>query len=440
MKNIMDKLEKSLNKYLLPIANKVNENKVVTAIKDGMIFTIPVILFASVVLIITNFPFLTDFAPNLANTLNNTLGFVSSSTMDLLSIFVIIGAATSYSKSKNIEPLYGLLAAFGAYLIATPTNVVKDVIIDGESFKGVEVANVISTSYLGASGIFAALAITIISIAIYSGIFHRDITIKMPESVPANVTKPFLSIIPFALTLIVFTIIRNLMELTPYGSLPEAISELLTKPLLGLGNNIWAFLFLIFVGQLLWFFGIHGTNITINAIWSPIATVAMAQNIEAFNAGEPLPYMLTAAFLAFTVQAKLSEIVALLVIGKSKRAKSVGRVSIIPAIFNIHEPFIFSLPIVLNTTLFIPFVFIEVIQAGVAYFLMKLTGAIAIFQVPWTTPPILSPFIATNFNPWSLAIALITFVVGFLLWAPFIKILDNQFLKEETDSLEENKA
>lgn len=440
MKNIMDKLEKSLNKYLLPIANKVNENKVVTAIKDGMIFTIPVILFASVVLIITNFPFLTDFAPNLANTLNNTLGFVSSSTMDLLSIFVIIGAATSYSKSKNIEPLYGLLAAFGAYLIATPTNVVKDVIIDGESFKGVEVVNVISTSYLGASGIFAALAITIISIAIYSGIFHRDITIKMPESVPANVTKPFLSIIPFALTLIVFTIIRNLMELTPYGSLPEAISELLTKPLLGLGNNIWAFLFLIFVGQLLWFFGIHGTNITINAIWSPIATVAMAQNIEAFNAGEPLPYMLTAAFLAFTVQAKLSEIVALLVIGKSKRAKSVGRVSIIPAIFNIHEPFIFSLPIVLNTTLFIPFVFIEVIQAGVAYFLMKLTGAIAIFQVPWTTPPILSPFIATNFNPWSLAIALITFVVGFLLWAPFIKILDNQFLKEETDSLEENKA
>ena len=342
MKNIMDKLEKSLNKYLLPIANKVNENKVVTAIKDGMIFTIPVILFASVVLIITNFPFLTDFAPNLANTLNNTLGFVSSSTMDLLSIFVIIGAATSYSKSKNIEPLYGLLAAFGAYLIATPTNVVKDVIIDGESFKGVEVVNVISTSYLGASGIFAALAITIISIAIYSGIFHRDITIKMPESVPANVTKPFLSIIPFALTLIVFTIIRNLMELTPYGSLPEAISELLTKPLLGLGNNIWAFLFLIFVGQLLWFFGIHGTNITINAIWSPIATVAMAQNIEAFNAGEPLPYMLTAAFLAFTVQAKLSEIVALLVIGKSKRAKSVGRVSIIPAIFNIHEPFIFT--------------------------------------------------------------------------------------------------
>ncbi|GED49451.1 hypothetical protein CKN99_00845 [Carnobacterium maltaromaticum] len=433
----MDELEKKLNKYLLPIANKVNENKIVTAIKDGMIYTIPVILFASVVLIITNFPFLNDFAPNVANMLNTTLGFVSNSTMDLLSIFVIIGAATSYSKSKNIEPLYGLLAAFGAYLIATPTSLVKDVIIDGESFKDVEIANVISTNYLGASGIFAALAITIISIAIYAEIFHRDITIKMPESVPANVTKPFLSIIPFALTLIVFTIVRNLMELTPYGSLPEAISELLTKPLLGLGNNIWAFLFLIFIGQLLWFFGIHGTNITINAIWSPIATVAMAQNIEAFNAGEPLPYMLTAAFLAFTVQAKLSEIVALLVIGKSKRAKSVGKLSIIPAIFNIHEPFIFSLPIVLNTTLFIPFVFIEVIQAGLAYFLMKLTGAIAIFQVPWTTPPMLSPFIATNFNPWSLAIALITFVVGFILWSPFIKILDNQFLKEENESFEE---
>lgn len=431
MDKFMDKLERNLNKYLLPIANKVNENSVVTAIKDGMMFAIPVILFASIVLILTNFPFLSDFAPGVSAFLNNTLGFVSNSTMNLLAIFVIIGAATSYSHAKKIEPLYGLLAAFGAYFMVTPTTVIKELTINGATVKDVEVPNVIATDYLGASGIFAALAITIVAIALYAKLYHKNITIKMPDSVPPNVTKPFLSILPFSLMLIVFIVIRNLMTLTPYNSLPEAISELLTKPLLGLGNNIWALLFLIFIGQLLWFFGIHGTNITINAIWSPIATVAMAKNIEAFNAGEALPYMLTVAFLAYTAQAKLSEIVALLVIGKSERSKSIAKLSIIPALFNIHEPFVFSLPIVLNTTLFIPFVFIEVIQAGLAYFLMNLTGAIALFQVPWTAPPVISQLIATNFNPWSVVIALVTFFVGFVLWVPFIKILDNQYLREE---------
>ncbi|MGX7394158.1 PTS sugar transporter subunit IIC [Carnobacterium mobile] len=437
MDKFMNKLEGFLNKYILPIANRVNDNKVITAIKDGMMYAIPVILFASIVLILTNFPFLNEVAPGLSEWLNEILGFVSNSTMGLLSIFVIIGTSNSYSKSKNIDPIYGLLAAMGAYLIVTPTSLVGEVLIDGKSVNGAEIANVISTEYLGASGIFAALIITIVAIAIYASIYHRDITIKMPESVPENVTKPFLSIVPFALTMIVFIVIRNLMSLTIYASLPEAISQLLTKPLLGLGNNIWAFLFLIFIGQILWFFGIHGTNITINAIWAPIATVAMVQNLEAYSAGEPLPYVLTAAFLAFTAQAKLSEIIALLVLGKSQRAKSIGKMSLVPALFNIHEPFIFGLPIVLNTTLFLPFVFVEVIQAGLAYFLMNLTGAIAVFQVPWTAPPIISQLIATNFNPWSVVIAVVTFAVGFILWAPFIKLLDKQYLEEEATAKKE---
>lgn len=431
MNKSMEKLERYLNKYLLPIANKINENKVITAIKDGMMFAIPVILFASVGLIITNFPFLNEFAPDVSNFLNSVLGFISNSTMSLLSIFVIIGTATSYSQAKGIDPLYGLLAAFGAYFMVTPTTIFKDLMVNDEIVNGVEVPNVISADYLGSSGIFAAVAITIIAIAIYAKLFHKNITIKMPDSVPPNVTKPFLSILPFSLMLVVFIIIRNLMTLTPYGSLPEAISEILTKPLLGLGNNIWAFLFLIFIAQLLWFFGIHGSNITINAVWLPVATVAMVKNIEAFNAGKALPYALTAAFLGYVTQSKLSPIVALMVIGKSERSKSIGKLSIVPAMFNIHEPFIFGLPLVLNTTLFIPFVLIEVFQTGLAYFLMNLTGAIAIFQVPWTIPPIITQLIATNFNPWSVVIALVTLFVGVILWVPFIKILDNQFLREE---------
>lgn len=435
LKKYMDRLETWLNKYLLPAANVINENHVMTAIKDGMMFTMPVILFSSIILILTNFPFMNQFAPSLYAWLNTSLGFVYDGTMGLLALFVIIGTANSYSKLKKIDPLYGVLVAFAAFMIVTPTNTVTDVVAKGKTITNATVSGVIPMEHLGASGIFAALIVSILAVRFYAVLFHKDLTIKMPDTVPANVTKPFLSVIPFGCTVLVFVVVRNLMALTPYASLPDAINQLLTKPLLGFGNSIWAFLVLLFIAQLLWFFGIHGTNITLNAVWLPIATVAMATNLDAFNAGKPLPYVLTAAFTCYTGQAKLSEIVALLVLGKSKRSKALSKSFIVPALFNIHEPFVFGLPVVLNTTLFIPWMLVEILQAGLAYGLMLLTNAIPIYQAPWTTPPILNQLIATNFNPWSAVIAVATFALGFVLWAPFIQLLDKQFLAEETSQI-----
>lgn len=430
MNKLMERLEKSLNKYVLPVADRINSNHVITAIKDGMMATMPIILIASIFLILTNFPFLNQFAPDAYAWLNDKFGFVYTGTMGLLSLYVVIGTSNAYAKLKNIDPLYGIMVALGSFFIVTPTTGIMSVLIGEKMVDNALVSGAISTTYLGASGIFAALLISILSVYIYSVLYHKDFTIKMPDSVPPSVAKPFLSVIPFGGTALVFIIIRNLIALTPYTSLPEAISETLTGPLMVFGNNIWAFLILLFIAQLLWFFGIHGTNITL-AVWTPIATVAMAANLDAFSAGEPLPYLLTAAFTCYTGQAKLSEIVALVVLSKSKRGKAMGKTILIPALFNIHEPFVFGLPVVLNTTLFIPWMIVELVQAGLAYGLMVLTNAVPVYQAPWTTPPILQQLIATNFNPWSVVITLATFVVGFVLWAPFIKLLDKQYLAEE---------
>ena len=111
--------------------------------------------------------------------------------------------------------------------------------------------------------------------------------------------------------------------------------------------------------------------------------------------------------------------------------------SLVPALFNIHEPFVFGLPVIMNTTLVIPWMIVESLQAGLAYFLVALTGAVPIFQAPWTCPPIIQQLIATNFNPWSVVITIATFALGFVLWVPFIKLLDKQYLENEKQ-LEEN--
>lgn len=433
MNSFMEKLENGLNKYLMPLADKINRNKVMTAIKEGMMSSLPVTLIASVALILSNFPFLSDFAPSVDAILKKIFSPISPITLGLLAIYVIIGTARSYSKQKNIDPLYGIMCALASFLLVTPFTAVTDVIVNGETIKGAIVNGLIPTNVLGASGVFPALLITFISISVLAYLHHKDFTIKMPDSVPENVAKPFLSIIPFGGAILVALAIRLIFEVTPFGTLQNCVDTIITKPFLSFGNNIWVFLFILIVAQVLWFFGIHGTNLVLNTVWQPIAMVAMAANLEAFNAGEPLPYVLTAAFTCFTGQAKLSEIVALCVVGKSKQSKAIGKLSLVPALFNIHEPFVFGLPVIMNTTLMLPWIFVEALQAGLAYLLVILTGAIPIFQAPWTCPPIIQQLIATNFNPWSVVITIATFVLGFVIWVPFMKLLDKQYLAAEKE-------
>lgn len=433
MNSFMEKLENGLNKYLMPLADKINRNKVMTAIKEGMMSSLPVTLIASVALILSNFPFLSDFAPSVDAILKKIFSPISPITLGLLAIYVIIGTARSYSKQKNIDPLYGIMCALASFLLVTPFTAVTDVIVNGETIKGAIVNGLIPTNVLGASGVFPALLVTFISISVLAYLHHKDFTIKMPDSVPENVAKPFLSIIPFGGAILVALAIRLIFEVTPFGTLQNCVDTIITKPFLSFGNNIWVFLFILIVAQVLWFFGIHGTNLVLNTVWQPIAMVAMAANLEAFNAGEPLPYVLTAAFTCFTGQAKLSEIVALCVVGKSKQSKAIGKLSLVPALFNIHEPFVFGLPVIMNTTLMLPWIFVEALQAGLAYLLVILTGAIPIFQAPWTCPPIIQQLIATNFNPWSVVITIATFVLGFVIWVLFMKLLDKQYLAAEKE-------
>ena len=402
-----------------------------------MMCSLPVTLIASVALILSNFPFLSNYAPGIDAVLKKIFSSINPVTLGLLAIYIIIGTARSYSKNKNIDPMYGIMCALASFLLVTPFSTVTDVIVDGEVIKNATVSNIIPTNVLGASGVFPALIITFISISVLAYLEHKKFTIKMPDSVPDNIAKPFLAIIPIGGAILVALAIRLVFEITPFGTLQNCIDTVITKPFLSLGNNIWVFLFIIFVCQVLWFFGIHGTNLVLNTVWQPIALVAMAANLEAFSAGQPLPYVLTAAFTCFTGQAKLSEIVALSVLGKSKQAKAISKLSLVPALFNIHEPFVFGLPVIMNTTLVIPWMIVESLQAGLAYFLVVLTGAVPIFQAPWTCPPIIQQLIATNFNPWSVVITIATFALGFVLWVPFIKLLDKQYLENEKQ-LEEN--
>lgn len=233
------------------------------------------------------------------------------------------------------------------------------------------------------------------------------------------------------LTLLLFIGIRNAFLLTGYQSFQNFIYEIITAPLLTIGNSVWAVIIFILIQQILWFFGIHGTNV-IMAVWSPILLSLMTANMEAYSAGKELPYILSQTFWQVYSAPFLLCVPILLLFTKSAQTKAIGKLSVIPALFSINEPYLFGLPVILNPILFIPFIGVYLIQFIVMYVLAQIgIVPIPVVPVPWTTPIIISGLLSTNFNIMGAVAQLISLGIGLAMWFPFIKILDKTYVESE---------
>ena len=433
----MSKFMDWLQKYMVPIATKLDQNKEISAIKNGMVATVPVTIVGAIAMILTNFPYLSQFAPGLASWLSANLGQISTVTISLLTVTVIASCAYSYAKELGVERMYAVIMAFIAFFMPADFSFTGDVTVNGETVSNAVVTGVIPTSSLSSGGIFTALITTLVSVRLYTFIKNKNITIKLPDVVPPNVLNSFISLLPMLIVSVIFVIIRDLFALTPYGYFPNFLNEVLAKPLLALGDSIWAIIVIIFVQQLLWWFGIHGSNV-VRSVWGPILLTMMTANMEAYAAGKELPYIVSQTFWNVYSGAFFFSIpLALLLFCKSARGKSMGKASIGPAVFVIHEPVLFGLPVVLNPILFIPFVFVYILQFVLVYVLAVVGIApIPIAEVPWTTPIIFSGFLSTNFNIMGALVQILVIVFGLIGYYPFIKALDKQYLAEEKKNAE----
>lgn len=432
--NKMNKWMDWLQKCLGPIVSKANRNKEVSAIKDAMVATVPVTIVGAIAMIITNFPYLSTFAPDLAVWLSANLGQVSKVTISMLTIVVLISCACSYAKQLKIDVMYAVIVSFIAFFMLADFSFAGSVTVNGEIVENAVASGVIPTSSLGSGGIFAALFTTIISLRIYAFVKNKNITIKLPDVVPPNVSNSFTSLIPMLIVALVFVVIRDLFQLTSYGYFTNFLTEVLTKPLLALGDSIWVVMLFILIQQLLWFLGIHGANI-VRVVWNPILITMMTANMEAYEAGQALPYVVSQTFWNVYSGVFLFSIpIAMLLFCKSVRGKTMGKMSIVPAAFCIHEPLIFGTPIVLNPVLMVPFIFVYLLQFILVYLLAVVGIApIPVLAVPWTTPIILSGFLSTNFNIMGAVIQVLLIAVGVIGYCPFIKVLDKQYLEEEQE-------
>ncbi|HLS09396.1 PTS cellobiose transporter subunit IIC [Lentibacillus sp.] len=422
----MNKFMEMLENILMPIADKLNNNRYLTALRDGFMIALPLIIFGSIFVVLANLPFLDKLIGEEAfAAYQSALGPASAATLSIMGAFVIIGIGTKLTQSYDIEGIYGGVAAFAAFLILTP-----------QTLEGV--SGVIPTSVLGAEGMFLGIFTAFIAAELYRFFVQKNWTIKMPAGVPEAVSRSFSALIPITLTLSVFLVVRIIFSYTPFDTVQNFIYTIIQEPLTALGSGLPATIVAVLLIQLFWFFGLHG-QIIINSVFDPIWYALNDENLQAFQAGGELPNIVTKQFIdTFLVGMggsgmTLAVVIGIFLIGRSRQLKELGKLGGPPGIFNVNEPIIFGLPIIMNPLALIPWLLAPVVVTFITYFAMA-TGMVpkpAGIIVPWTTPVGLSGFLATG-NAWQGAVLqFFNMAVVFLIWWPFLKILDKSYYESE---------
>lgn len=423
-----------MSKFLMPIAGKLNNNRYLGVLRDAFMLAFPLTVFGSMVVVLLNLPFLNSFmSEGTITTLRDTFGVASSATMSIMTVFVVFGIGFYLSRSYNVEAVFGGVVALASFLFLTPFTI--------ETESGEVITGVLSLDRLGAKGMFLGMLTAFLAGEIYRKAVQKDITIKMPAGVPPAVAKSFAALIPAFLTLTIFLAIQAIVTLVFKTNLHDVIYDVIQQPLTGLGSGIIPTLVVVFLTQVLWFFGLHG-QIIMNSVMDPIWNTLALENVTAFNAGDSIPNIISKPFMdTFTVGMggtgmTLAVVAAILVFVKSKQMKQVSKLGALPGIFNVNEPIIFGLPIVMNPLIVIPWILAPLVVTAFTYFVMRIglvpppTGV----TVPWTVPIGVSGYLATNSWRGSL-LQIVNFIIVFAIWLPFLKVIDRVNVRKEQEEL-----
>lgn len=434
----MSKFNEVIEKYLLPIAGKLSASRILTVLRDSFMLSFPLTIVGSFAVVIMNLPYLDKvIGEGGIATLSGILGILPSATMSIATLFVIMGIGYYLAKSYEVEPIFPAAISVASFLVLTPLNFISE--------NGKIITDIIPIERLGAKGMFVGILAAFLATVLYIWVMKKNWTIKMPDGVPPTVAKSFAALIPSFVVLISFLIIRTIFMYTPWGNIHDFIYEIIQLPLMHLGSGLIATIIAVFAIQLLWFFGLHG-QIIVNSVLDPIWNSLSLQNYEAVINGGVIPNIVTKQFMeTFTVGIggtgmTLAVVIGILIIAKSKQLRQVAKLAGPAGIFNVNEPVIFGLPIVMNPTIIIPWIISPIVGVSIAYLSMKfglvpLTTGVA---VPWTVPIFFSGILATN----SLAggiLQLVILTVVLLIWSPFIKIMDMQAIKLEKEAEEKGK-
>lgn len=415
-------MEKLLQEKLLPVAARLGNNKALVSIRDGITLTIPLLLIGSLLMVIASFPipgwekYLGDIG------VADYLWKGVDSSFGLLGLVASFGIAYFMARQYKVDGIPAGIVSLSSFITVTP-------FIRGEAGAGMP------TAFMASKGLFVAMILGLINGYIYQWFINHNIQIKMPDGVPPAVSKSFSAIIPGAVTIVGWLIVYATLDKLSLPNLHEIAQVALGDPLGLLGNNVIGLLILIFLNSSFWFVGLHGGNV-VNAVMKPLWLANLDANKVAYQTGETLPNIFTSVFMDNFVfigggGATIGLVLALGYLAHKKKAskqlKTLAPITVIPGLFNINEPAMFGVPIVLNILLLVPFILAPMFNLLVAW------GAMASGLVPltytdpgWTMPPVISGLLATGSISGSL-LQIVLIVLDVLLYLPFVIAIEKRF-------------
>ena len=422
-----------------PFFEKLSRNIYLRAIRDGFIAGMPVILFSSIFILIAFVPNSWGFQWS-----DDVVGFLMkpySYSMGILALLVAGTTAKSLTDSVNrnmektnqINYMSTLLAAIVGLLMLA-----ADPIEGG-----------ISTGFLGTKGLLSAFLAAFVTVNIYKVCVKNNVTIRMPDEVPPNISQVFKDVIPFTLSVVSLYALDLIVRHIDGASVAESIGKLFA-PLFSAADGYVGITIIFGAFAFFWFVGIHGPSIVEPAIAA--ITYANAEvNLNLLKEGMHADKILTSGTQMFIVTmggtgATLVVPFMFMWLCKSKRNRAIGRASVVPTFFGVNEPILFGAPLVLNPIFFIPFIFAPIANVWIFKFFIETLGMNSFTtNLPWTTPAPLGQILGTNFQVLSFILAALLIVVDVAIYYPFLKVYDEQILEEErsgkaNDELKEKVA
>ncbi|WP_395149696.1 PTS sugar transporter subunit IIC [Enterococcus thailandicus] len=439
-----------LQEPLLKVSAWVEGNTILQAVKNAFVRTIPFTVvgsFSNLIKMQIDALIKNQGIDNaILTNISNLFGYLGNATLGIVAIIVVFSSAYSYAielkhkeKNERLNPIIATLLALSAYFVMVPNNVNY---LDSKA----EIIEGFASSFFSYEGMFTALIVGMIAVALFARFTRSKFTIKMPGNVPQNVFDSFFSLISISEVLLIFGVLRIVIQSLGYVSLLQMISEVLIKPLLTVGTGLPAIIIVILLQQILWFLGLHGFNIVwgvVSAFWLPVflENVAKFAETQSFAGISIAPNTMTNVYAMIGGSgATFGLIIAMLIFTrKGEKEREVAKLALIPGCFGINEPVIFGLPIVLNPLMFIPWIVVPIVNAVIAYVVTSLGWVVPLVVLNSGNEPIfISTWVLGAFHISPVILTFVLVVLDIIMYAPFVIL--NQRQERAADQLMAHSA
>lgn len=426
----MSRLVAWLEDYILPLANKLAQTSWLVALRDAFVSIMPITIAGSIAVLIKS---LIEAARiNLGwqtfawimQPLTLVSNVVWRGTFALFALFLSMSLGYHLAKSMEVDSIAGAIVSLSSFAMSI-ANLTK-LKING---KNVSVHHAFDISQFSTTGIFTAILFGTIGVSVFALCLKARIKFNLSATLPYAEQMALDSLIPAIIAIFVVGIINFIFQTVTGTYFGNWLLNSIQTPLVKLGQGFGMVLLVTLLVQIFGFFGINGLG-----VWAPLldSIWLTAQNVNVTNVrnGHEASYIwVRGSFDAFAwfggAGGTLMLIVAILLFSKRSDYRTIAKVALAPGVFNINEPIVLGLPVVLNPVYFIPFVLAPLVNVAFSYWvtLMGLVNPVQV-AVPGIVPPIIGPFLACNYDWRAIVLSIINMLIALTIWTPFVFAAD----------------